>query len=152
EVNNILNMIDGVDTKSQEIVCVFTSNHPERISSAFKRAGRLDAVVEVRPPDQEAASRLIARYGRFHETADLEMMGRALAGRNAASIREAIERSKLVALGRSDEEIVLITNEDFEIAMTQLEDARRLMEYRPPRDPSALEHGLTAFGKALSAG
>lgn len=103
DMDSILNILDGVDTKSTEIITVLTTNHIENINPAMLRPGRLDTLVEVRPPDAKAASRLVALYARglLEESADLTKVGQALDGKIPAFIREVTERAKIAAISRT---------------------------------------------------
>jgi transitional endoplasmic reticulum ATPase len=102
-VDDILNTIDGVESKSQEVITILTTNHIERIEPAMLRPGRLDAVITVKAPDSEAAQRLIRLYSRglISDKEDLTAAGLELAGQIPAVIREAVERSKLYAISRT---------------------------------------------------
>ncbi len=102
EMDEILNTLDGIDTKGQEVITVLTTNHVENINPAMLRPGRLDTLVEVSPPDAEAAQRLVRLYARdlLAEDVSLERVGAALAGRIPAVIREVTERAKIAAISR----------------------------------------------------
>jgi len=103
EINEILNTLDGVDTKGAEIITVFTTNHIEKINPATLRMGRLDSLINVTPPDAKAAERLVSLYSRglLEKDADLESVGKKLAGEIPAFIREVTERAKIAAIGRT---------------------------------------------------
>jgi transitional endoplasmic reticulum ATPase len=119
DIDDVLNTIDGVAAKGSEIITVLTTNHVERINSAMLRPGRLDAVINVEPPDADAARRLIRIYGRALLSADDPLLesGIALDGQIPAVIRECVERSKLVAIGRSEDGAELrITDADVAVA------------------------------------
>lgn len=102
-VNDILNTIDGVQVKGQEVMVVLTTNHVEKINKAMLRPGRLDTVISIAPPDAEAAEKLVRLYGRGLIPAgeNLGRVGALLNGRIPAVIREVVERAKLAAIGRS---------------------------------------------------
>jgi transitional endoplasmic reticulum ATPase len=99
-MDDILNTVDGIESKSSEIMIVLTSNHPEKINPAMLRPGRLDAVIDVQPPDGPAVEKLIRLYGRglVPFSADLTIVGEALSGQIPAVIREVVERAKLSAI------------------------------------------------------
>jgi len=103
EIDDILNTLDGVDTKGAEIITVLTTNHIENINPAMLRMGRLDTLVEVTPPDAKAAERLVKLYSRglLDEKTDFKKVGAALAGKIPAFIREVTERAKIAAIGRT---------------------------------------------------
>lgn len=100
EMDDILNIIDGIDTKASEIIIVLTTNQPDKLNPASVRPGRLDAVIDVKKPDAHAVERLIVLYGgRFLvEGIDLSHVGEILAGNIPAVIEEVVKRSKLAAL------------------------------------------------------
>ncbi len=101
-MDEILNIMDGCDTKGKEVMVVFTSNNIESINPALLRMGRLDTLVEIKPPDTEAAIRLVKLYGRnlFAQSTNFTNIGEKLAGRIPAFIREVTERAKIAAIAR----------------------------------------------------
>ncbi len=103
-LDEVLNTLDGVDTKSGEIITVFTTNEVQKINPAMLRMGRLDTLVEVLPPDAKAAEKLVKLYARdLLETGhSLNKLGKELAGKIPAFIREVTERAKLAAIGRTN--------------------------------------------------
>jgi len=98
--NDILNTIDGVLTKSSQVITVMTTNYVEKIDKAMLRPGRLDSVISIKPPEKEAAQRLITLYGRemLDPKAELDEVSEILAGEIPATIREVVERAKRTAL------------------------------------------------------
>lgn len=103
EIDDILNTIDGIESKGSEIITVLTSNHLENINQAMLRPGRLDAIIHVSAPDAAAAAKLTKIYARntLAEGEDLTPVGVELAGKIPAVIREIVERSKLYAISRN---------------------------------------------------
>jgi transitional endoplasmic reticulum ATPase len=102
KVNDVLNNIDGIDSKGHEVICVFTTNNIEKIEPAMLRPGRLDVIVSVLPPDAKAAERLIRVYGQALVAKDEDLSGacQELAGQIPAFIREAVESAKLFAINK----------------------------------------------------
>ena len=100
EMDDILNIIDGIDSKSSNIMCVLTSNDLEAINPAMLRPGRLDAVIEVTPPDAKAVERLLRAYGgdTIAPETDLSRAGTLLNGSIPAVIAEVVKRAKLAQL------------------------------------------------------
>ena len=100
EVDELINIIDGVETKNVEIVTVFTTNAVNGVNKALLRPGRMDAVIVVKEADAEAVQRLIRNYaGQYLEpNVDLSEIGLLLEGNIPAVIREVCERSKLAAI------------------------------------------------------
>ncbi|EIW6162719.1 ATP-binding protein [Salmonella enterica subsp. enterica serovar Saintpaul] len=100
EMDDILNILDGIDTKNSKIITVLTTNHLENINPAMLRPGRLDSIINVNAPDAEAVERLIRLYGvgTIASDADLSASGELLAGAIPAVIAEVVKRAKLVQL------------------------------------------------------
>lgn len=104
QMDEILNTVDGVDSKSNEIMLVLTTNEVENIHQGMLRPGRLDAVIAVERPDAKAVERLMRYYGGalLNESEDLAEAGILLAGTTPSVIREVVERAKLTWLALSD--------------------------------------------------
>ncbi len=106
EINAMLNTIDGIDNKTNEVMVVLTTNHVDRINPAMLRPSRLDAVIVVEPPDAHAAVSLVERYGgELLDDSDMTEVGRKLAGHIPAVIQEVVERSKLGAIAHGNDKI-----------------------------------------------
>lgn len=103
DLDNILNTVDGVDSKNDEVICVYTSNHPERISKAMIRPGRIDTIVPILPPDSATAARLVREFGgqALEPNLDLTGVGDRIAGMIPATIRTVVEKAKRIALMRA---------------------------------------------------
>lgn len=112
-MDDILNTIDGIDSKTSNIIVVLTTNHMENINRAMLRPGRLDAVIEVPPPDAEAITRLIRAYGKgaIDPDADLSAVGAVLAGNIPAVVAEVVKRAKIaqVALQEPGTYVTMLT-------------------------------------------
>lgn len=144
ELDEVLNTLDGVDTKNGEIITVFTTNHVERLNPAVLRMGRLDALVEVAPPDAGAAERLVRLYSRglLEGGADLTLIGERLAGKIPAFIREVTERAKIAAIARLQGGDIEghVTQVDLLAAATAMETHNDMIWQKPTKHD---EHGRT---------
>lgn len=100
DMDEILNIVDGVESKNTEILVVLTTNNVDRIHQAMLRPGRLDAVIHVAPPDAAAAERLMRHYGAglIPLDEDITEPAKLMEGQIPAVLREVVERSKLSAL------------------------------------------------------
>lgn len=114
EIDDILNTIDGIESKGSEVITILTSNDVKGINRAMLRPGRLDAIISVQAPDAKAAERLIRLYSRglIGDDVDLADAGKELRGQIPAVIREVVERSKLYAIGRAQSGKIKLTSED----------------------------------------
>lgn len=153
KIDDVLNTIDGIGSKGTEIVVVLTTNHIEKINRAMLRPGRLDAVIDVTPPDENAVRKLVRLYGRSLVDASdsLDRSAKVLAGQIPAMIREAVERAKLYAISRSGTERV--TDEDIHDAAVGMEAHMKLLETpaETPRAPSLEEIVVAAVNASLSS-
>ncbi len=134
-MDEILNTLDGVDTKNGEIITVFTTNHVENINPALLRMGRLDALVQIQPPDAKAAARLVMLYARglLEANANLDIISQKLAGKIPAFIREVTERAKIAAISRlgGGELEGHVTERDLIDAAIQMEAHNDFLKPRP---------------------
>jgi transitional endoplasmic reticulum ATPase len=105
--NDLINMIDGVVGKSDEIITVLTTNFVQLIDKAMLRPGRLDAVISLRAPDEEAVQRLIRSYvgDLMDKDVDVTPASVKLSGNIPATIREVCERAKLAMITRGGNSI-----------------------------------------------
>lgn len=157
EMDEILNIIDGIDTKDANIITVLTTNALEDINPAMLRPGRLDAVIDVTPPDAGAVERLIRHYGSdaIDAKADLSEPAKVLAGQIPATVAEVVKRAKLSQLRlQSPGEKVTSIGKDalLEAAKTmnyQLEALRRATEPKAPEPEVELALGKV-FRKAMN--
>jgi|GEM_PF-3015722 len=102
KMDDILNILDGIDTKSSNIITVVTTNDLLSINPALLRPGRLDAVINVTPPDAQAVEKLIRFYAgqAIDADTDLTEAGVELASAKTipAVIAEVVKRAKLSEL------------------------------------------------------
>lgn len=100
KMDDLLNTIDGIDSKNNNIIVVLTTNDMSKINPAMLRPGRLDAVIEVTKPDAKAVEKLLRLYAgpTLPESEDLTEAGKALAGNIPAVVAEAVKRAKLAQL------------------------------------------------------
>lgn len=61
-MNEILNTIDGVETKGRSILTIFTTNHHKRINPALRRPGRIDLIVNFSNPNKETVKKIAEKF------------------------------------------------------------------------------------------
>jgi ATPases of the AAA+ class len=156
-LDTILNTIDGIDSKATDVMVVVTTNNVHAVHQGMLRPGRLDAVIEVKPPDAEAVMRLIRLYGRGQVApdADLTRVGRLLNGQIPAVVREVIERAKLAAIRLGSEDAqgnLVITDAALVDSANTMRMQIELLNRTPEASPSDLERFGAAFGKSAGRG
>ena len=62
DMNRILNTLDGVQTKGNNLTVIFTTNHEKRINPALRRPGRIDLVINFGNPDKESVAKIYKAY------------------------------------------------------------------------------------------
>jgi transitional endoplasmic reticulum ATPase len=147
EMDAVLNTIDGVDGKHHNIIVVLTTNALDKVHKAMLRPGRLDAVINITPPDAEAVARLIVNYGGglIRKDANLAEVGKVLDGQIPAVIAEVVKRAKLSQLAIQPEgtELNEITPAALlEAARTMAMQIDLLRGEQPRKDHSSLEERI----------
>lgn len=153
KIDDILNTLDGVDSKDLNLITVLTSNHLDQINPAMLRPGRLDAIIEVTPPDAEACERLVRRVaGRSIEAdTDITEACKKLAGQVPAVITEVVQRARLSQLARSPAGTIVekIDGQALDDAALTMQQQNSLLERasRPKDAPPTLDQALTKLVK-----
>lgn len=147
KVDDVLNNIDGIESKGSEIITILTTNHVDQIEKAMLRPGRLDAVISVDPPDAKAAERLMRIYARglIAVNEDITGAGKELAGQIPAVIREVVERAKLYAIHRAGE-IDQLKGDDLE---TSAKGMKRHLALMAPPKPEKLDSLTEAMANVV---
>lgn len=154
----LLNTLDGIDTKGAQVFVIFTTNKdPRRFDPTFTRESRLDSIINFTPPDEEAAERLLRWYlgDRLDPTTDLTAISAQLAGLRPASIKEVTAKATLGAarrlLATTDNLAGIINGNDLALAVgvsrEQLELAKPLEKKEQP--DSDEERAAVFLGKHI---
>jgi len=61
KINEILNTLDGVQTKGRNINVIFTTNHQQRITPALRRPGRIDLIVDFKNPNKDTQKLILLK-------------------------------------------------------------------------------------------
>ena len=133
-MDEILNTLDGIDSKHMELMVVLTTNHLDQINSAMLRPGRLDVILNITTPDSEAVMRLIHVYGRgtIDQKTDLTKAGELLQGYTPAVIREVVERAKLVSIARTGQPGSTLIGADIETSALTMVQQQALLKKPDP--------------------
>ncbi len=146
--NEVINTIDGIDSKDREMIVVLTTNEVESIHQAMLRPGRIDVIIPVRPPDVGAVVRLLRLYGGDLIDATESLLGaaRELEGQIPATIREAVERAKLHAVYRTQGSPFMLASEDLERAAKGMVAHIELLKPKLEDDRSNREKAADVLG------
>ncbi len=130
-MNEILNTLDGVDTKDASIVTILTTNHPEDINPAFLRAGRIDSVITFDVPEAATAVKFVRVFGGelLADDVDFELVGSELEGLVPAFIAEAIQKAKRHAIFRTGSADIegKMTTQDLVLAAKNVKEHQKML-------------------------
>lgn len=98
--NDLLNTLDGVLSKNDQIISVFTTNHAENITPAVRRAGRLDVIINVDLPDNKTMDRMIRAFcgELLSKEEDISEAVGFMQEFTPATIAEVVKSAKLSAI------------------------------------------------------
>jgi hypothetical protein len=105
--NDILNTLDGITSKDDEIMVVLTTNFLDRVDPALLRPGRMDTSIEMPTPDTGTVRRMLRTFAPdlvIDET-PLSQFAEKLQGQIPAVIAEVVERARLIAMEHNSETI-----------------------------------------------
>jgi hypothetical protein len=158
-VSEIVNLLDGIDSKHAEVMVILTTNHLDRINKVLLRPGRVDVAIKVELPDAEAVGRLLRLYSRdvnLSPAADLTEAADTLAGYAPAVVREVIERAKRFMVSRTGDATAMVLASDVTIAARTVVQQAKLVagtpdELRPEdkRDGHNVRDGLEVLSKSI---
>ncbi len=118
EVNEFLAHLNGCAEKN--IFVIAATNQPEKIDAAVRRTGRLDKLIYVGPPDEEARREMLALHleGRPLTTGlDLGALAKTTEFYSASDLRFLVDEAARYALTRNEE----IAYESFRAAMAKVQ-------------------------------
>jgi AAA+ superfamily predicted ATPase len=118
EVNEFLAHLNGCSEKN--IFIVAATNQPEKIDPAVRRTGRLDKLIYVGPPDEEARKEMLALHleGRpLAKDFDLGSLAKATEFYSASDLRFLVDEAARYALSRNQD----ITYESFRSGMAKVQ-------------------------------
>lgn len=123
KINDLLNTIDGIETKGQKLTLIMTTNHKEKINQAFRRPGRIDVVMNFDLPDAETIAVMFKKFlknGKGAEHLDYVTLAGKTPKIQGAVVKEIANRALLLADGET------ITNEHVE---TSIEAAKMQIDF-----------------------
>lgn len=124
-INELLNTLDGVQTKGKDIKVLFTTNHHGRINPALRRPGRLDLIARFENPTEDTRAKIYEVYLKDTENLeemDYESLSKATPDCSGAFIAEICKRAiRLAQLNGG------ITNDIVVAAINSIRDHLDLM-------------------------
>lgn len=117
QISQMLDIFDGIQAKSTEIMIALTTNHPDALHKGFLRPGRLDAIIEIANLDAAGIAKLIQCVvgKRLAPKINWEPVCEAAEGYLPAFVKEVGDRAIRYMISREGGQIgkdSLITTED----------------------------------------
>lgn len=92
-VNDIMNTLDGVDTKIHPLITILTTNNIDNIEPGLLRAGRIDDIMYFPPMDKEAAMMMIQKECSNISDDDFTSAAESLSGMTHSFGKKTIEKA-----------------------------------------------------------
>lgn len=146
-ISRLLDDFDGIDAKGTRILCVLTTNHPDRLHKGMARPGRLDAMIRIADLDRQGMEKLVkARCGdKLAEEIDWEAVYTAADQYMPAFVTEFADRAIRYAMARNggDGKSVTISTDDLVASANGLRPQFELMTgAKDRRERPKLEEAL----------
>ena len=128
-MNEILNTMDGVVSKTSQVVTIMTTNHLDRLARAMLRPGRIDAVIEMGHVDEQSIVDLVRAHAGEYLMGDLngaELLAEA-DGMTPAFVVEAAQKAVLYSLNGNGHERPEIRQEHVLAALRTMRPQWELM-------------------------
>lgn len=99
-MDELLNVVDGIESKDAELILVFTTNDLDSMHEAMTRPGRIDSVITLRFPDVEATEKLLRIYAGAILPADEDISRAAevIANKRTSAVAEVAKRAIAAAI------------------------------------------------------
>jgi len=152
----VLNQIDGLGD-DVNVTFLLTTNRVDILERALaERPGRVDAAVEIAPPDVKGRERLFRLYGAGVGLGDLrddELAGAIAAteGRTATYLREVVRRAALIFAEREPEGPILIDGDVLATAAEELLEDRAALTRSLLGEPQEPDAEPPFGGRGISA-
>ena len=149
-MNDLLNTLDGVQTKGQNLTVIFTTNHEHRINKAMRRPGRIDLVIKFKVCTKETTKKIyeaiLSKVPGF-ETLDLDKITDYTPTVQGAVIAEICKRSIDAA-----EEYDGINTDVVMTSIDSMKNQLEFMEAPPENTETAAEKLSSALEAVVAAG
>jgi hypothetical protein len=96
EINDMLNLLDGVETKNKNIKIIFTTNHEEEINAAMRRPGRIDMILNFAICEESVVEKIYRFHGIPEEF--IPLMVKESPKAQGAIITEIAKRAKQISI------------------------------------------------------
>lgn len=146
DITRLLDVLDGITAKDQEILVVMTTNHIDRIHKGMLRPGRLDGLIELAALDQDGIKRVIGKAVKPKRLGDIDYakVADAMQEFTPAFVRETVTRAASHALSRNGGKsgYLLGTTDLVRAAESLVPQLERMQDAKEDSPSSQLERGM----------
>jgi len=152
KIQDIVNTLDGGDTKNLPIISIFTTNHIEVIEPTFLRGKRIGSLINFGVLDMDTAQQFIDKLvvdkngNSLMAKGNTSKAAEALCGIVPAFASEVIDKAKAYMINRGTR---TITNEDIIIAANSYKKQIEFAECKAIDTTNELPNALKVIAKAL---
>jgi len=150
-INEVLNTLDGMLSKSAQVITVLTTNHQDRIEKAMLRPGRIDKVISMGSVTPESLERLIRAYvgSRLHGPIDGQELMEHARDYTPSFVTEACQQALLYSLDRTNGKIngQMVTQDDIRAALIGLRPQYELMIAERQEQQPTIDNAIRAAVK-----
>jgi len=157
-VNMLNNVLDGVDTKNQDIIVVLTTNYVDTLPRTLLRPGRFDTVIQYQAPDAKTSAALVRQFAMGQiddENFDDKVVGKAVHGNIPATIAEVVARAKNFAISRYPQDYrgnLMLTTSDLVNSAHSMREHLRLLNRPEEKTESAMQQFGNVVGEFIVRG
>lgn len=145
-INELLNTLDGAETKNKSIKVLFTTNHHESINPALRRPGRLDLIVQFNNPETSTVTEIFKKYFENvdgESNIDYDYIAEKTPNCSGAFVAEICKRSVRLAKINNG-----LTNEIVEAAINTISDHLKMMT-EPTKNGNNIESALKIIAEFM---
>lgn len=153
-LSQLLDVLDGISAKGNEIIAGFTTNHVEKIQKGVLRPGRIDAIIPIGQMDAVGFRKLVqvAVPTNLLGEVDYDKIAEAFDGLVPAFALEAIERAMRYTIARNGGTPGLIETQDLVDAAAGLRPQLEIMaEAKEGSDQHTLDRAVTRIVEDVNA-
>jgi hypothetical protein len=149
DMNDILNTLDGVQTKGHNITVIFTTNHEKRINKALRRPGRIDVIVKFDKCEPETIARIYEKL--FHGVRGSEKLDY----NRLASFTPKVQGAVVAEIAKRAKSIVEFSGEVLTEAMiissiNSMKNQIEFMEEDPEKVPDSASEIFNTVAKQIA--
>ncbi|MBU0662042.1 MAG: CDC48 family AAA ATPase [Candidatus Diapherotrites archaeon] len=142
-LNQILTELDGIENM-KDVVFMAATNRPDLLDPALMRPGRIDKIIKVSAPDEEARIAILKVHTKevpLDKGVVLLKFAKKMEGYSGADIEGVIREAALISLEENGMKTGKVTAKHFDLAMEKI----------PPSISEETKEGYEEFRKQQSA-